>query len=269
MIEVLLFALGSVTAGALPAAADPSFVGNARQAITAGRLKEARLMITRAVAAGAHGPTIERLLAALAFQSDNFDEAASRYEHLLASGQKDSEVCEGGAVAELRLNHPDKAKAFVDCAVASPYSSWRAWNARGVLADLDRDWSTADQSYARARGLAPNEAEIVNNQGWSRLMRGDWAGALPLLQDAAKLDPSSPRIRNNLELAESAVATDLPKRRAGESDRDWAIRLNDAGVAAELSGDRKKAIAAFTRALHASDVWYARASNNLEAMSVN
>ena len=269
MIDVLLFALGSVTAGALPGAVDPSVVANARQAIAAGRLKEARLLITRAVAAGAHGPTIERLLAALAFQNDNFDEAASRYEHLLASGQKDAEICEGGAVAELRLSHAEKAKAFVDCAVTSPHSSWRAWNARGVLADLEQDWGTADQSYAHAHELAPNEAEVVNNQGWSRLMRGDWAGALPLLRDAAKLDPSSPRIRNNLELAESAVATDLPKRRSGESDRDWAIRLNDAGVAAELRGDHKKAIAAFTRALHASDVWYARAANNLEAMSVN
>ena len=124
-----------------------------------------------------------------------------------------------------------------------------------MLADLDQDWSTADQSYARAQELAPNEAEIVNNQGWSRLMRGDWAGALPLLQHAAKLDPNSPRIANNLELAEVPRSRPIcRKRRAGESDRDWAIRLNDAGVAAELSGDRKRAIAAFTRALHASDV---------------
>ena len=62
----------------------------------------------------------------------------------------------------------------------------------------------------------------------------------------------------------AALAADLPQRRAGESDRDWAVRLNDAGVAAELLGDRQRAVAAFTQALDASPMWYGRASNNLQ-----
>jgi hypothetical protein len=47
------------------------------------------------------------------------------------------------------------------------------------------------------------------------------------------------------------------------------VRLNDAGVAAQLLGDRKRAIAAFTQALDASPVWYDRASNNLKQLSQN
>jgi hypothetical protein len=81
------------------------------------------------------------------------------------------------------------------------------------------------------------------------------------------LDPNSSRIANNLELARSAMAGDLPRRRAQETDEAWAERLNDAGIAAEILGDKPRAIAAFTQALEASGRWYERAANNLEAAS--
>jgi hypothetical protein len=80
------------------------------------------------------------------------------------------------------------------------------------------------------------------------------------------MDPGSRRIADNLELAKEALAGELPTRRPGEADGDWARRLNDAGVAAAILGDRERAKAAFSQALEASDSWYARAANNLEAI---
>jgi Flp pilus assembly protein TadD len=274
MVELWL-AFASAMASAVPAAppapvvAPASLIRDADHAITAGRLEEARLLIGRAVAAGASGPTLERVLADLAYQSGNFQEAVNRYNHLVKVGQRDAHVCETGTLAALHLGQWLTAKPLADCAVSSSKASWRAWNARGVIADFERDWSTADSAYAHAHEVAPAEAEVINNQGWSHLLRGDWAGALPLLEQAASLEPDSERISNNLDLAQAALATDLPQRRAHESDASWAQRLNDAGVAAELGGDRKKAIAAFTQALEASGVWYERASNNLAAVSKN
>ena len=50
---------------------------------------------------------------------------------------------------------------------------------------------------------------------------------------------------------------------AGESDADWAARLNDAGVIAKVQGNNKKAVAAFTQAIEARSQYYARAANNL------
>jgi Flp pilus assembly protein TadD len=283
MIAALLLAFASATASAAPpapAAPSPvaavsspvaanSFIRDADHAIAVRRFEEARLLIGRAVAAGASGPPVERLLANLAFQTGNFEEAVTRYSHLFQTGQRDTHNCQAAALAALHLGRWLVAKPFAQCAVASPKSSWRAWNARGVIADFEKDWDAADNAYSKARALAPDEAEIINNQGWSHLLRGDWAGALPLIEQAAKLEPGSERIANNLELARAALATDLPERRPDESDSEWAERLNDAGVAAALGGDRKKAIAAFTQALDASSVWYARASNNLEAVSKN
>jgi tetratricopeptide (TPR) repeat protein len=119
---------------------------------------------------------------------------------------------------------------------------------------------------ARAAVLSAR-AEIVNNRGWSMLLRGRWVEALTFFEQAAALDRSSARIANNLELARAALAADLPKRLRDESDAKWAARLNDAGVAAQILGDRSRAVAAFSQALQASGRWYSRAANNLEGAS--
>ena len=95
------------------------------------------------------------------------------------------------------------------------------------------------------------------------MLRGQWADALPLFERAAGMDPKSKRIADNLELARAAVAEDLPRRLAGETDTAWAARLNDAGVLAASSGDRQRAIAAFAQAIEARTQWFDRAANNL------
>ena len=122
-------------------------------------------------------------------------------------------------------------------------------------------------AYAKAGELAPTQPDLINNRGWSQLLRGNWQAALELFERAAALSPQTKRIANNVELARVALNGDLPARRRNESSNAWAARLNDAGVAARLLGDQSKALAAFTRAVQASDVWYARAANNLAAVA--
>ena len=261
MIGSFLIA-ASVAAASPPAAVAFSDID---RALAAGRIEQARLMIGRAVAKGAKGPQVERLLADLAFASGKDEDALARYIQLSAANPKDSLLAERAAIAALRLNKLAVADLLVVRATTAPAATWRAWNARGVVADLRHDWATADEAYGKAAALAPNEAEPLNNLGWSHLLRGDWKAALELLEQAAAREPKSTRIANNVELARAALATELPKRRQGEDDRAWAARLNDAGLAAQLLGDRQRAIAAFTRALEASGSWYERAANNLQA----
>ena len=266
MLTLLLVVAAVAAPAASSPAADP-VLGGAAHAIEQGRLEQGRLMIAQAIRSGYKGPPVERLLADLAFASHKYDEALGRYQSLTAAGVRDSVLCQRGAISALELGRLSEAQPLAECAVASPTASWRAWNARAVVADLTQDWAMADKCYGRALQLAPGEGEIVNNQGWSLLLRGDWSGALPRFEKAAALKPKSARIANNLELTKSALAADLPRRRTEESDSDWAGRLNDAGVAAQLLGDNKRALAAFTRALEANSVWYERAADNLERMS--
>jgi len=258
--------LAASVASASPAATAPPApaLSEIQHALAAGRIEQARLMIGRAVAGGASGPQLERLLADLAFASGKNEDALPRYLQLSAADPTDSLLAERAAITALRLNNLPVAQLLAVRATSAPAATWRAWNVRGVVADLEQDWPAADEAYAKASALAPGEAEPVNNRGWSKLLRGDWSAALALFERAAARDPGSARIANNLELARSALASELPKRRAGEDDRAWAARLNDAGIAAELLGDRQRAIAAFTQALEASGSWYERAANNLQ-----
>jgi tetratricopeptide (TPR) repeat protein len=266
MIQLLLAAAVVSTA---PAAVLPNpreLIAGAEHAVWANRLDQATLMIARAVSAGAVGPELDRVLGDLAYASGRYDEASARYQSLLKTSVVDERLLEHAGIAALKLGDVKNASLLLSRATSARGASWRAWNALGVAADLRSDWVTADACYDNAAQLAPDEVEPVNNRGWSHLLRGNWKEALSLFEKAVALDPKSARAANNLELARSALAAELPSRRAGESDSSWAARLNDAGVAAAILGDKGRATAAFSQALDVSGTWYVRAANNLEAL---
>lgn len=261
----LLAAAAGVVAAPLSAP-----LAEARHAIEVGRLDQARLLIGQAVAAGSRGPAVERALADLAFASGRMSEAAARYAALaLGQGRSDVTVVERAGLTALRNADRASAEVFLRKAASMTGASWRSWNALGVLADLSQDFAEADRAYAAALQLAPEQAELANNMGWSLLLRGSWEEAATLLVRAHALDPHSKRIANNLELARTALAEDLPRREPGESDEAWAARLNDAGVAARMRGEQQRAIAAFSQAIALRSSWYRRAAANLERLQAS
>lgn len=265
MIAPILLFLSAQASAPASTVAPPPALPDIEQAINAGRLEQAQLMAGRAISAGMKGPQLDKILADLAFASGKYDEALVRYQQLFGIAPGDSMLAERAGISALKLGKIDLAAVLIVHATKPSNASWRAWNARGVIADLRQDWNAADLAYAKAAALAPGEGEILNNRGWSQLLRGDWNKAAILFERAAAQDPGNERIANNLELARAALASELPRRRAGEDDRDWAARLNDAGVAAQLLGDKQRAVAAFTQALEANGRWYDRAANNLKA----
>ena len=268
MISLLLAA---AVAGAEPPAAAATPVqplSEVAHAIKAGRLEQARLMISNSMKAGVTGPELDRAIADLAYASGDYQAALPRYLKLLVANTSDGLMYEHAGIAAMKVGDRMQATKLLERATSFPDATWRAWNARGVAADYERDWSVADRSYARAAALSPDRAEILNNLGWSQLARGLWADALQNFERAAAIDPNSARIAANLELARAAMSEDLPKRRAGESEGDWAARLNDAGVIARLQGNDKKAVAAFTQAVRARSEYYDRAANNLATAQV-
>ncbi|MEO5641465.1 MAG: hypothetical protein ABIQ98_06830 [Sphingomicrobium sp.] len=238
---------------------------DARHALAAGRIEQARLIVDRAVAKGTAGRSVDALIADIAFQSGHDSDAATRYAKLTAADPTNALFAERAGIAALRSGDSAAATRLLTSASRFPETSWRVWNALGVVGDRARNWAEADAAYARALAVAPNEAAIANNRGWSQMLRGHWHEADKLLERAVALSPTNPRIRDNLELVRSAINQDLPARLARESDENWAARLNDAGVAAMLLHDRSRAVAAFSRAIAARGSWYQRAANNLTA----
>ncbi len=253
----------ALIAAALLATDPAAGLGHAVQALEAGRLDQARIMLDAAVAGGAEGDQVDRLRADLAFRTGDYAGAFDRYQRLAALHPHETLAFERAGIAAIYLGKFDRASAALTAATALPGAGWRAWNARGALADRRRDWADAELAYGRALALAPDRAEVLNNRGWSLMLQGQWAEAMPLLERAVALDPKSLRMADNLELVRAALAEDLPRRRPRESDADWAARLNDAGVIAAGRGNRQRAVAAFAQALEASAEWFERAANNL------
>jgi Flp pilus assembly protein TadD len=260
----LVAALMSAAPVGQATAASPQPLNDAAHAIDAERLDQAQILIAQAIQTGARGPAVERLIADLAFAKADYALALGRYQLLLARSSSDAVLLERAGISALHVRDSGNAKRYLELAVEQPGASWRAWNARAALADRLADWDSADVAYSRAAELAPHRPEIANNIGWSYLIRGRWSDAVAFLERARKLDPASRRISDNLELARAAIGENLPQRGAGESDMDFAARLNDAGVVAQLQGQRGKAIAAFARAVAARSHWFDRAANNLQ-----
>lgn len=263
MIAALLTV--ALLAGGAPATDTAVPLTEASRALYAGRTGQARDMIERAVAHGEHGVAIDRLLARLALNESRNDQALAQYRDLLRRVPGDREALLGAAVAALRLGQDGDALGYARAAAASSSAGWLPFDLLGILADRRGDSSAAEVAYAEALRRAPNEPALLNNAGWSRVLRGDWRGAEPLLARAAAADPGNARIANNLELVRAALDPQLPERRRGESDTDYSARLNDSGVAARLTGDERRATAAFARAIEVRERWFERAHNNLDA----
>src|SRR5262249_4714019 len=79
-----------------------------------------------------------------------------------------------------------------------------AWLGLAASNDRLRRFELADQAYAEAIKLRGTTLQILNNQGYSYMLRGDLARAREKFLQAYKLDPRNPTIKNNLELLNSS-----------------------------------------------------------------
>jgi Flp pilus assembly protein TadD len=90
-------------------------------------------------------------------------------------------------------------------AVEAQSKDAEAW--LGLAASYDRlkRFDLADRAYDEAVGLVGHTPEILNNQGFSHLLRGDHRRARTLFIAARAKDPRNPYIKNNLALAEKSA----------------------------------------------------------------
>jgi Flp pilus assembly protein TadD len=90
-------------------------------------------------------------------------------------------------------------------AVEKGPKSLEAWIGLAASYDKLRRFDLADRAYAQAVKLGGPTPEILNNQGYSYLLRGDRRKARTTLLQAQAKDPGNPYIRNNLELLDQSL----------------------------------------------------------------
>ncbi len=78
----------------------------------------------------------------------------------------------------------------------------------GLAASYDRlhRFDLADRAYQEAIRIVGPTAEILNNQGFSYMLRGDYARAHKKLEEAQAKDPANPYVAANMRLLENSRA---------------------------------------------------------------
>jgi Flp pilus assembly protein TadD len=104
-----------------------------------------------------------------------------------------------GAEQFNRGNYGLAESYFRDAVEKSP-GDGAAW--AGLAASYDRvgRFDLADRAYARAIAISGETVQILNNQGYSLMLRGNIKAAQAKFGKAAQLDPGNPTILNNLLL---------------------------------------------------------------------
>jgi Flp pilus assembly protein TadD len=75
-----------------------------------------------------------------------------------------------------------------------------SWVGLAAAYDRLRRFDLADRAYRQAAKLIGETPELMNNQGFSFMLRGDYRRARSILLAAQAKDPNSPYIANNLKL---------------------------------------------------------------------
>ena len=88
--------------------------------------------------------------------------------------------------------------------VPPTHETFKRYRLEALVADSNKEWEKADSFYEIAAGLTTTPGSVMNNWGYSKLTRGDYAAAERLFSDAVRQDPTLFTAKNNLVLARSA-----------------------------------------------------------------
>src|SRR5258705_8474563 len=75
-----------------------------------------------------------------------------------------------------------------------------AWIGLAASYDQLKRFELADRAYEQVVAIVGATPEVLNNKGYSYMMRGDYGRARATLQQAQAMDPANPYIKNNLAL---------------------------------------------------------------------
>jgi Flp pilus assembly protein TadD len=98
-----------------------------------------------------------------------------------------------------RGNYGLSQRYFKDAVEKAP-KDVTAWIGLAASYDRLRRFDLADQAYAQAIRLGGETVQVLNDQGYSYMLRGNLTAARRKFEKAYTLDPTNPTIANNLVL---------------------------------------------------------------------
>ncbi|UAB89572.1 tetratricopeptide repeat protein [Ruegeria sp. SCSIO 43209] len=207
---------------------------------------------------------LQRGLAITLTRAKRSTEASAAWKRVLSmKGANNADRVEY-ADAQIRSGNWDGAKATLD-KIPPTYETFKRYRLEALVADAKKDWNRADHYYETAVGLTTRPAGVMNNWGYSKLTRGQYAEAERLFTDAIRQDNSMFTAKNNLVLARSAQGNySVPVVPMTQTER--AKLLNTMAISAVKQGNINLAKNLYREAISTHPQHYDEAVRSLRAL---
>ncbi len=207
---------------------------------------------------------LQRGLAITLTRAKRSTEAAAAWKRVLSmKGANNADRVEY-ADAQIRGGNWDGAKETLD-RIPPTYETFKRYRLEALVADSRKDWKRSDHYYETAVGLTTRPAGVMNNWGYSKLTRGQYAEAERLFTEAIQQDNSLFTAKNNLVLARSAQGNySVPVVPMTQTER--ARLLNTMAISAVKQGDINLAKNLYREAIATHPQHYDEAVRSLRAL---
>jgi Flp pilus assembly protein TadD len=109
------------------------------------------------------------------------------------------------AIQHFNAGHYGLAERYFRDAVEKAPRDATAWVGLAACYDRIKRFDLADRAYSQAIKLVGETVDILNNQGYSYMLRGDLTAARKKFRRAYERDPSNPTVLNNLKLLDESA----------------------------------------------------------------
>ncbi|MGI1660762.1 tetratricopeptide repeat protein [Palleronia sp. KMU-117] len=210
---------------------------------------------------------LQRGLALALIRAKRPREAAQAWERVVSMPDATPDDRLGYADALIRNGDWDEAEAQLD-KIPPTFETFQRYRLEAMVADSNKEWQKADSFYEIAVGLTTRPGGVLNNWGYSKLSRGDFAQAEKLFAESIGYDPSVFTTKNNLVLARGAQRKyDMPIIPMTQTEK--AQLLHTLALSAIKQGDVTTGKALLNDAIETHPQHFEAAVRSLEALEGN
>lgn len=210
--------------------------------LTVGDPEEAVAYFQRTASQNPDRVDLQRGLAKSLVRAGRPTEAAAVWRSVVAHPEVTNDDRVSLADALIRANEWPAAEAELN-KVPPTHETFERYRLEAMIADSNKNWKKADSFYEIASGLTTKPSGVLNNWGFSKLTRGDAAGAEKLFIQALTYDPNMFTTKNNLVLARGTQRKyELPVVKMSQAEKAellytlalTAIKQGDVSVGKQL-----------------------------------
>lgn len=232
--------------------------------LTVGDPNEAVAYFQKSSAENPDRTDLKRGLAKSLVKAKKPDAAIPVWQQVIAAPDATNDDRVELADAQIRTNNWAGAEATLNT-IPPTFETFERYRLEAMVADSKKDWKKADSFYEIAAGLTPKPSGVYNNWGYSKLTRGDNAGAERLFLQALTYEPTLFTAKNNLVLARAGQRKyDMPVVDMTQQER--AQLLYTLGLAAVKQGDVAVGKDLLRNAVDTSPTYFEAAERSLKAL---